>query len=146
MKIIRVFIREDYSCLYLQPLTLAALIARMFPTRQLDSNQPGSLLRFLPIVQSSQKEVTHFLFPGPFSSTADENNRNSNHQNSYLAPRLKEGWSRGIKQKKSQGIQAWKRLLFLSFSEPSMNIKNRAFARWRRFTTSSRFLLFFISI
>jgi len=42
-------------------------------------------------VQRSQKEVTHFLFPEPLSSTAEENNGNSNHQNSYLAPRLIEG-------------------------------------------------------
>ena len=43
-------------------------------------------------MQRSQKEVTHFLSPGPFSSTAEENNRNSNRQNSYLALRLIEGY------------------------------------------------------
>ena len=67
----------------------------------------------LPIVQRSQKEVTHFLSPGPFSSTAEESNRNSNHQNSYLAPKL-----RGIKQRNRKRFRDEKvisTVLFLSF-------------------------------
>ena len=84
---------QDYSCLYLQQLTLAAWIARVFPAGLSTANLTAWIavtlcVVRLPIVQRSQKEVTYFIFPGPFSSTAEENNRNSNHQNSYLAPKL----------------------------------------------------------
>ena len=112
---------QDYSCLYLQQLTLAAWIARVFPAGLSFANltvisldRCYALCRpFAYIVQRSQKEVTHFIFPGPFSSTAEENNRNSNHQNSYLSPRL-----RGIKQRNRKRFRDEKvisTVFFLSF-------------------------------
>ena len=91
---------QDYSCLYLQQLTLAAWIARVFPAGLSMANLKSAWIAVmlcavrLPIVQRSQKQVTYFILQGPFSSTAEENNWNSNHQNSYLAPKL-----RGIKQR-----------------------------------------------
>ena len=92
---------EDYSCLYLQPLTLAALIARMFPTGLSLANltvvsldRCYALCRPFAYRAKVTKTGNVFHFQGPFSSTAEENNRNSNHQNSYLAPKL-----RGIKQR-----------------------------------------------
>ena len=116
---------EHYSCLYLQPLTLAALIARMFPTGLSLANltvvsldrcyalcrpfayrakvtKRGNALSFTRTIfvhcegKQSKFESSKFIF----GSEAER--------------RLIEGYK--TVQKKSQEIQAWKRLLFLSFS------------------------------
>ena len=126
---------QDYSCLYLQQLTLAAWIARVFPAGLSMANltiisldrcyalcrpfayrakvtKRGNALSFTRTIfvhcegKQSKFESSKFIF----GSEAER--------------RLIEGYK--TVQKKSQEIQAWKRLLFLSFSEPSMNINNRA--------------------